>query len=416
MAIVSANLLKRLEHVIRSWKGEIFDGSLKCLLMRQLPEVLSGEIEPISDHLQWCQINALAPKILGSFLAPEKETIAIDRRGLELLVRLSVKASIDAEYFSKSIFTLGLGASVTSPSLRIPAYILPMVKTVERLSGLRRPDESPAFNCLPKIRVFKAQEVGCVVNDLPHDRVKEVTEQTFSLILSYLKRGRPHILPNLVLETEHDFVGRLLSEDRYATYLIRRVAAWLRAKPPELAQSLQAIARMEANHAGKHAELYAACHPFYCQDLVGESEMPLFPSFSQRPTNAPYLVVHFGGPTEVVFWRLRQWIADRVTTTMSRFYAPVSVQLITKVGKVPVYDTASPSPYWTQGEKGDLLIDDVCSTGGNIRFDPKRVNKLTIADFEAIDRDWPEGIDHYIQSVGQGIQKLVHNFRPPGWA
>ncbi|RPI19495.1 MAG: hypothetical protein EHM58_01425 [Ignavibacteriae bacterium] len=256
------------------------------------------------------------------------------------------------------IFTIGLGASTTYPSIRLPAYIIPAIKVLRSISDCRK------IVAIPKVHVFKATYAGYYVNGLDLASVKAMTEITLNLLNEFVDTFYPDVKSAFTFESDVDFkptpiYSKIMSLSKVITSLAG------------VENELDTLLRMGFKHGGEqgalNALLYTAFHPFYNQSIV---PLDMDNEVSDFTFTHPYpkLIIDFGGWPQRTF----NTVIDKLRSILDpeKYHIPALINCIVKAGKIPVY---------YQAKKGDILLCDSCASLDDFVMDP-----MTEADYKLI--------------------------------
>ncbi len=256
--------------------------------------------------------------------------IGSDPEGILTLVSLCVRIAREPALLEKIAFSVGFGGSEDRPSLRTPAYILPMVKTVISLLELGLP--------APQIRVFCAQHAAVLANGKDEKRLWPNTMLLFFLISSFLREFYPQIAPLVVYDVDWPYGADLV---KYAAILGKELVD---NSPGEVRRAVKIAREWGFTHGGeegrRNAPIYRALHPimFGCVSAQGCPAS----AWIERTNGSVEAVISSGGPPELQFLFIERWLMNRAavlneTLGSTIFETTPFVPFITPIGNLPVY-------------------------------------------------------------------------------
>lgn len=253
---------------------------------------------------------------------------AIDPVGKSELLKFALLSSLSPDFMSTLQFRIGVGThDLDHTSLRLPAYIHPVVSFVSKLCDLYTQKKTDiTLEKLPQVVVYSAANMLKQVNHLDHARATDNAEYFFHVFRRYVETMLP-------AAAHHAFIFRrdIRANDPEINRELSAIASRiLYARPdPTLLAKIQNTAHR--HHSGPLESMkYAVSHAVYSQDpmnidytsFLEDEEGPLHPS-----------VIMVGGKSEIDYWRVRQFVR-----TSSRDHA--RVQVIQKFGEIPPYGGA----------------------------------------------------------------------------
>lgn len=272
---------------------------------------------------------ALACEVLRAFTSNHM-WIGSDPEGILTLLPLCVQVARNPQTLGEIVFTIGFGGSEDRPSLRTPAYVMPVVKTVQSLLNLGLP--------APQIRVFCAQYAAVLANRKDEKKLWPNTMLLFFLISSFLREFYPKIAPLVVYDVDRPYSTDLV---KYASMLGKEL---VENSPGEVRQAVKIAREWGFVHGGeegkRNAPLYGALHPIMFR-FVGIDGLPAS-AWIERTNGSVRAVISSGGPPELQFLFIERWLANRtavMNTAAGRtiFETTPFVPFITPVGNLPVY-------------------------------------------------------------------------------
>jgi hypothetical protein len=302
-------------------------------------------------------VNDKLPKILLAILNKSNGAIEISSDDFLSSVRTLIYLLIN-NHVNDAVFTIGMGSSATIPSLRLPAYIIPVIKVLKEIRA------GNVATAIPKVRVFKATYAGAYVNNLDIDTVKHVTDITLNFLSEFVDSFFPEIATSFYFESDNDYKDSPI----YSKILqISKIVSNLTGLDDELTSLRMMGAKHGGNNGFDNAFFYAAAHPLYNQSITPRDIVNSISGFTIANPNPP-LIIDFGGRPQKTFnaviYKLRS------NLSIEEYSLPCLINCIIKTGKIPVY---------YQARKGDKLLSDNCTSIDDFLIDP-----MTEADYEAI--------------------------------
>ena len=296
------------------------------------------------------KVNISLPKFLSCLFDKELGIHSVDMEGIEPLLQIISESLGKNTSMEKLLISIGMGGSEVMPSIRLPAYILPIIQGMERVKSLSK--EGIIIPKLPKVRIFKANHMACYVNGFDLERVLQVSDVTLKFLEEFVKHFYPDLVDNFIFESDIDWYSQidglsLMSEFKSNANTLKTLNS--------VSEEVNKVMQMGYKHGGdKGAEsalLYTAAHPYYNQTLVkNDLRVNVIPSHYKLLQ--PEFILDYGGPPQSVFNDLS--IVLRNALPSSDYYKPELMHIIQRTGKVPVYYTA---------RNGDIAIgDDISQT------------------------------------------------------
>lgn len=224
--------------------------------------------------------------------------------GIEDLIRLAARTSLDETYLSKMEIRIGMGVDDQGVSDRVGAYLIPAIRIIKNLDALD-------MGSLPKVLIYSAAESVIQANGLDRDRALQNRAKIFEQCEAFLKATLP---PNLWahfmfandrpqpfdLEESVDGMATVLEAYPVLNKLVQKPAE-RRIRKLEL-EGEEAIFRLRA------ATKYAAKHAFYSAEPF---TMDL-PSILEVPEPCPEVVFMLGGEGEEPYYRVRKYLDSNI--------------------------------------------------------------------------------------------------------
>lgn|GEM_PF-2375434 len=318
-----------------------------------LPALMKIQIPCIYSSI----INEKLSKFLLAILNRNNGVIEISSDDFLYSVRTMIYLIINTRA-NDAVFTIGMGSSATIPSLRLPAYIIPVIKVLKEIRA------GNVANAIPKVRVFKATNAGAYVNNLEIDTVKHVTDITLNFLSEFVDAFFPEVASSFYFESDVDYKESPV----YSKILqLSQIVSSLTGLDDELASLRMMGAKHGGNNGFENAFFYAAAHPLYNQSITPRDIVNSISGFTMANPNPP-LIIDFGGRPQRTFNAVIYKL--RTTLDIREYSLPGLINCIVKPGKIPVYYKA---------RKGDILLSDDCTSIDDFLIDP-----MTEADYESI--------------------------------
>jgi hypothetical protein len=291
----------------------------------------------------------------------------------------------------------------------------------------------PFPRSLPRVVVYSAHEFVARMNG-DGEKIRTCAEETQRFLAAYVKETCP---PEIATRFAFDDDFPAAADPVVARQLDYWADAVSANPDPVAAELREKIARLGTKHAGDGAAglRYAVAHAAYSSDDVGVPSVSILRQAPAQPTK----LIMIGGPPEKLFWRVRQVVRQsvnvdggiahlqqqvlRLTTEETRAAAqallsryqsyvpptrpPQRVQLISRVGEIPVYS----------GEFAGR--EPTCRDAAGEGFDPtaalaiENVRTSVREDLVVLMQDvLGEGVRN-VRSIARGGQPLTE--RPDNW-
>jgi hypothetical protein len=255
----------------------------------------------------------LAVATLNSFLAGGLVR-RLDEDSLVDLLCICFWRAIDPAGFEFYI-SIGLGATTSDVSARLPGYIIPALEYLSTAAVL----ETQRAVRPPRLRVFSAASIGDLNGlDIPSAVCHALYQ--FAFLDEFITSFAPEAMYGLITyEIYRDTVhgrdeARLLAERLDRTRPTGYVAA---------RQRLDTWAKRRDSTA---ALLYACLHPIMFTDWVSDKR--------------PHAVISYGGHAEGTFRVLRRLCIQSVATLGRGYEFPLNAMLVSRYHKAPPYNFA----------------------------------------------------------------------------
>lgn len=319
-------------------------------------------------------INKDLPKFCEALFNREHFTTKIDSIFYsEILQTLTDKVANEKDFSSVLIFS-GMGGSIQTPSLRLPASLVPAVRILRNLKDNLKIENSR----LPKVKILKADKLSSELNGFDINEVRRITELSYNFANAYLQNFCPDVIDCFSLETDIE------SQDENLTSLS---IMELIENSQELNEALKTLRQMGQKHGGEQGVInslkYASYHPIYSGVISGNSA-----SKSQ-------IIIELGGPTQDIFNTISLDIAkfiksNKSTNSADKLVLTPSIYQVVKPGKIPVYYEARDGELNLSNFKGDI--------------DTKVLDRATHIDYKVINSITP--LEEYSQFVTKYLKNL----------
>jgi len=363
--MLSKGLFGSIENSWRQWPGES-----PVISKEMMEQILIEETGGRTDT--WPQtVNAKLPAMLGA-LPRNNDSLFSSLVGEEMLLRLCSRASMDHSYFSRVGLFIGFGASIKAPNVRLPAYILPIVRFLEVLSSLQR---DGVISTLPKARLFWAENAASLCNGMEIDEAEERGRQSRAYVAAFLWRFYPELAGQFILSADADWTNH-----KQASGLVQHLAGCLGNYSGNGAISsaigkIKAMGRKHGGDIGEESSLrYSALHAIFHEEI----HLPFSDEFfagDDRGRIAPEVVISFGGRTEKLFYQVRRFLVGEMMANGNGIGAefPLSVQYYVSMGKS--------APVYYPDKDGDITLEDVAA---GATLETSRLGKTATNDLQLL--------------------------------
>lgn len=311
------------------------------------------------DIYTQAEVNIYTPEILSSLVSKEFGYISLDTHDLTEVTRIITEKIAKKESFEDFTISLGFGGSVNIPNVRVPAYIVPAIKTLESMHKLA---ENKKIKGIPRVKIFKAENMASLVNGFDLDRMHKVTELTFDFLKAFVSKFYPHLSSNFYFSVDKEPSSDFLNELQKQSEFLRNYE-----NIKDIIVNLMKIGEKHGGEEGKrNALLYASAHPYYNQSIVDKRLQSLVEGNSAE---IPAVIIDHGGRPQDTFNKISRVLIDK-SREESNYITPPILHMLIKTGKIPVYYTA---------RDGDLSLDQNFSD-----IDFNKLDKSTHKDYEEI--------------------------------
>ncbi|MFA4975369.1 MAG: hypothetical protein WC839_01995 [Candidatus Paceibacterota bacterium] len=314
---------------------------------------------PQYDPSVQAEVNLYTPEVLLSLISKELGYISIDIHDLPEIIRIIAEKIAIKESFNDFVISIGMGGSIGIPNVRTPAYLVPAIKTLETMHKLM---EEKKIIGIPKVRVFKAENMASFVNGFDLARVQEVTKITFDFMIAFLNEFYPHLVSSFIFCTDRQPTKIFLNELEKQSDLLKNQES--------INEEITSITKMGSKHGGekgiKNSLLYASAHPFYNQSVVNKKLGSLFQDESAQ---LPTVIIDHGGKPQGTFNKISRVLIEK-NRGKEDYITPPVLHMLIRSGKIPVYYSA---------RDGDLPLGQVLQT-----IDFNKLDKSTHKDYEEI--------------------------------
>jgi hypothetical protein len=276
----------------------------------------SRELDPAQQLL----VSESLPRFMAALfgcdsLAGASSVNEIDAPDPDEFVRAAVEAILEKSV-KKWLLNMGLGGSERIPSWRLIEQIAPLLESADRL---RR-----AGFGIPRIQIFKANNLAQFANDLDPEKVAVTSIATMAFIEAYVSDLYSHLRPFLELEEDDE------------AWVHRCIEQTLRP----LAQTIPVDAHMKklSTNRGSSVEkgmIYGLAHGFQLQHVVGKQKSDRLMWSSGSDHGIPAAVVTFGGVPERLFGDIIRAAVE--AAPLDRFEKRPRVRVIARLCRKPAY-------------------------------------------------------------------------------
>lgn len=352
---------KKLEKIEKVGLQKGIIGRFTEILKRYLDKdivkkTMDGVTIPNFDIYQMAEVNQVAPKVLEALFGDKYESIDFD--DMEAVIEEICIHVAGKKDFSDFVLSVGMGGSVDIPNIRMPSYILPAIKSLEKFYVLK---EAEKINGCPRLKVFKANNIASFVNGFDQRRVSKISELSFILLQDFIKKFYPQ-LKDFIIFTEDEQITE--SQKVYfnsQANLLKTIES--------IQDELQNVIRMGEKHGqlgenSNNSLFYAVAHPYYNQSIMNPSIKPL------KVDDRPRVIVDYGGRPQARFNKISRELIKLTQAQDNGDITIPTVHVIIKPGKIPVYYTA---------RDGDIPLGQDVSLA-----DYNKTDRATHADYKEI--------------------------------
>lgn len=249
------------------------------------------------------------------------------------LFRFCVEAVANPEVLDKTVFTVGIGASESLISARLPAYIIPPLQIMRALHGAGLP--------VPKLRILSGARLGLCLNEFSEEKVLANMEMSFRILYMFAKRFFPDVVDRIFFDRDL-YPGRIL--DR----LERFRQNWLESleKYPDEYRILTTLAGCGQKNGCRTkiegSAKYVIMHSFVFGDIAIR-DIPAT-EWESENNHSDSIFISFGGRPERLFNFFRAYFSANLEDAERRR----SIRLIVRVGEKPVYYPIDGEPLFGQ--------------------------------------------------------------------
>jgi len=365
-----SKLSGRVVSIFQEWPGEPH-----TIAKEKVLGILADEVGDSGSKLLMSDINASLLTVLKAF--PDKNNpFFTSLNEKEDLLRVGVRIALNPDCSEIELF-VGFGASLIGPTVRLPAYVLPVVSFLNAFVVLQK---QGVINSLPRVCLLWVDNSGSICNGYSSAEVHKCGEKSRAYLKAFLKEFFPEIAPQFSCVTDVDW-----STDEDLIRFIDNMAQQLDCFSGNggVGTAINRVKSMGYKHGGnqgvKNALRYAVLHSVYNGDVVSEFTSRFLPSGFNR---SPKTIVSFGCRAEKTFYLIRGFIKERLEQEFDiGFSFPCTIQSFSSIGK-------NCPPYYPDPD-GDLMLSDVDSAGvdkgldlGETAKKDLRTLRMNIAGFD----------------------------------
>lgn len=348
-----------------------------------LKKLIDNIVIPNFDIYQTAEVNQTTPKILDALFGDKHESIDFDDMGAvieEVCIHIAEKKD-----FSDFVLSVGMGGSVDVPNIRMPSYVIPAIKSLEKFYALK---EAGKINGCPRLKIFKANNIASFVNGFDPKRVFEISELSFNLLRDFIERFYPQLKDFVIFTEDEQITG---SQKAY----FDEQANLLKTIEP-IQNELQNIIRMGEKHGQleggvNNSLFYTVAHPYYNQSIINPSIKPL------KVGDQPSVIIDYGGRPQARFNKISRELMKLTENHINGNMTTPTVFIIIKSGKIPVYYTA---------RDGDIPLGQPISA-----IDYSKIDRATHIDYREIfscvdEQEFLDFINKFNQKHKESIDSL----------
>ncbi len=215
------------------------------------------------------KINDRLPKILRAIFPIDSNLLSVEIDDLDTIINQLIDCILANGDLSSVNFTVGMGGSESDPTIRTPAYIISVIKSLNNCKQLL---DQGLIMSAPTCRVFKANNLSAKLNGLDIVRVANNTTLTFRFLESFIDRFFPQIRQFFQFEVDKPI------DEKYLQFL--KVHGEPLIGREIIKDAVSAVTQMGYKHGGNEGSEnslhYAVAHPFYNGSLQLNQENARF--------------------------------------------------------------------------------------------------------------------------------------------
>lgn len=336
--------------------GRIIEVLKRYLDKDILKTIIGSIIIPNFDVYKMAEVNQTAPRVLEALFGDTYNSV--DFSDMKEVIQEICVHIAEKKDFGDFVLSVGMGGSIETPNIRMPSYILPAIRSLEKFFELK---EAGKIHGCPQLKVFKANNIASYVNGFDSKRVSRVSELSFNLLRDFIERFYPQ-LKDFIVFTEDKPISEF--QKNYFNNQVKLL------KTSELIEEdLQNVTKMGEKHGQledgvNNALFYAVAHPYYNQSIINSSIKPM------KNDYLPSVIVDYGGRPQVRFNKISRELIKLIKNNKMEDIIIPTVYVIIKPGKIPVYYTA---------RDGDLPLGQPI-----LSIDYNKIDKATHADYKEI--------------------------------
>jgi len=364
---------------------------LKIYRDKNHPEILRGLIEdvriPDYDTYRIAEVNKTTPKVLESLFV-DRYTDA-DFEDLGTVIERICTHIVERADFKDFILSVGMGGSIDIPNIRMAGYVMPAIRSLEKLHALSETNE---ISGCPRVKIFKANHMAILVNGFDTDRVLKVSKLSLTYLQRFIERFYPHLQDFIIFTEDKEITPVEIDYFREQTELLKTAES--------IRDDVQNVIRMGEKHSELQGEshnnslLYAVAHPYYNQSIISRGINPL-----QETCDRPSVIVDYGGKPQVRFNRISRELMKLIENSERDSVVTPVVHLVIKPGRIPAYYAA---------RDGDIPLGETIS-----HIDYGKVDRATHTDYREIFSSIDESafVD-FVNEFNQTNGDLIDSLRP----
>lgn len=321
-----------------------------------LKKIVDHVVIPNFDVYKMAEVNQTVPRVLDALFGDTLNSV--DFNDMEVVIQEICIHVAEKKDFGDFTLSVGMGGSVEIPNIRMPSYILPAVRSLEKFYALM---EAGKIQGCPRLKVFKANNIASYVNGFDLKRVSKVSELSFDLLEDFINKFYPK-LKDFIIFTEDEQISE--SQKKYFNNQVS-----LLKTSESIEDELQNVKKMgekhgQLNESANNALFYAVAHPYYNKSIINSSIKPLKDNYQ------PSVIIDYGGRPQERFNKISKELIKLMKNNKTEDIIVPTVYVIIKPGKVPVYYTA---------RDGDLSLGQPV-----LSIDYSKIDRATHADYKEI--------------------------------